>query len=132
MITTTDIGDILYGICKACFSIADVYRGGNIPDGGITTERIVIHPKPQTQRKIWDKSFTEVNLVVPDTPSGNADLARLGQLERSARKVLNGAGSYDGVTYQFSVSQTNILEDKQFRCHFVNVKVLFKSMNIVE
>ena len=64
MIVTTDIGNILYRDCKA-FGI-EVYQKGNIPDGEITTERVIIWTKEQSQETYWKKGFVEVNLCVPD------------------------------------------------------------------
>ena len=60
MIVTTDIGNILYRDCKA-FGI-EVYQKGNIPDGEITTERVIIWTKEQSQETYWKKGFVEVNL----------------------------------------------------------------------
>ena len=68
MITTSDIADILYRDCNQ-FGIEAIYRKGNVPEvtgGKLSTERIVILPKPQQPGKQWLKDFVEVNLCVPD------------------------------------------------------------------
>ncbi|UVP50672.1 hypothetical protein NXW88_24375 [Bacteroides cellulosilyticus] len=61
MIVTTDIGNILYRDCKA-FGI-EVYQKGNIPDGEITTERVIIWTKEQSQETYWKKGLLRLIYV---------------------------------------------------------------------
>ena len=80
MIVTSDIGDILYKDCKAIMGelgIKEIYQHPNEPIGEVKTERIVIHaPNADTPEATWDKSFANVNLVVPDK-NGKKDITRL-------------------------------------------------------
>lgn len=129
MITTTDIGDILFRDCQT-FGL-DVFRKGNIPDGDVVSERIVIIPKPQTPNKYWKKSFIEVNFCVPYLVGQKAALARLGELERNARMTLNGVtGEYDGTRYRYSISSVGVEEDTLLKCYYVNVRLLFQTLNV--
>lgn len=132
MITTSDIVDILYGVC-APFGMA-VFRKGYIPDGEVTSERVVILPKDQTTETYWRKCFVEVNICIPDLSNGVADIIRLQEIERQARRVFNGAaGEYDGSYYAYSVDSINgIIKDDNLKCHYVNVRILFEVLNVME
>lgn len=133
MIVTTDIGDILYKDCnslKTTFGIANIYQDGNVPVGEVTAERIVIVPPPNdTAETYWIKSFANVNLVVPDK-NGKRDITRLQTLERLAKKNLDDrCGKFDGTLYIYEVS-TGIENEPDLKCHFVNIKILFKILNV--
>lgn len=129
MIVTTDIGNILYRDCKA-FGM-EVYQKGNLPDGEMTTERAIIRVKPQTLGKYWKKGFVEVNLCVPDIEIDTANLIRLGELERQAMKVFDDVvDSYDGTNYRYSIDSIGIEADTALKCHFVNVRILFETLNV--
>ena len=129
MITTTDIANILYK--ELDFGIKR-YQKGNIPEGEVSEERIVILPKSQNPSKIWKKGFVEVNFCVPDI-NGKADLIRLNELERLAAGVEN-TGVYDGTSYTYSASSPEstlgIEQDTALKCHYVNLKLLFNVLNI--
>lgn len=129
MITTSDIADILYEAC-ASFGM-DVYRKGAIPDGVVTSERVVILPKDQNSQTYWKKCFVEVNICVPDISDGVANLARLQELERMAQETFDGiAGEYDSDAYLFSIdSLSGANRDDSMRCHYVNVRLLFQVLN---
>lgn len=129
MIVTTDIGNILYRDCKA-FGI-EVYQKGNIPDGEVTTERVIIRTKSQTPSKYWKKGFVEVNLCVPDVNVDTANLIRLAELERQAMKILDDVvSSYDGTTYRYSIDSIGMEADTALKCHYVNVRLLFEVLNV--
>lgn len=132
MITTSDIVDILYGVCTP-FEV-DIFRKGYIPDGEVTSERVVILPKDQTTETYWRKCFVEVNICVPDLSNGVANIARLQELERMARRVFVGdAGEYDESYYAYSISSiSGINKDDSTKCHYVNVKLLFEVLNVME
>lgn len=132
MITTSDIVDILYGVC-APFGMG-VFRKGYIPDGDVTSERIVILPKDQTLETYWKKCFVEVNICVPDISDGVADIARLQELERMAGRVFVGAaGEHDGSYYSYGInSLSGINRDDSLKCHYVNVRLLFEVLNVME
>lgn len=129
MIVTTDIGNILYRDCRA-FGL-EVYQKGNIPEGEVTTERVIIRTKPQSPSKYWKKGFVEVNLCVPDIRPDTANLIRLAELERQAMKILDGVvGSYDGTTYRYSIESIGMEADTALKCHYVNVRILFEVLNV--
>lgn len=131
MITTTDIANIIYTICRE-FRMP-VYQEGNIPQGKPGAGgRVVIHVKEQTSEATWKKSFVEVNLFAADTPYGHADLAQLNDLEREAHRFLNGAGSFDGTPYRYTLASTILLDMKDLDAHYINAKVLFRSLNTME
>lgn len=128
MITTTDISDIIYAICKESFSI-DVFHSINVPDGEVKTERVTISAKKLISGKIWKSCYVEVNISVPDR-FGKADIDVLQMYERKATEVFDGrSGKYDGSVYNLSLESSEILEDSQLRCHYVNARVLFKVLN---
>ena len=125
MITTSDIVDILYGVC-APFGV-EVFRKGYIPEGVVSKERIVILPKDQTTETYWRKCFVEVNICVPNIGEGIANLGRLQELERQARRVFVGAaGEHDDSYYSYSISSiSGVNKDDSLKCHYVNVRLLF-------
>ena len=130
MITTSDIVDILYATCSA-FKMP-IYRKGAIPDGVVTSERVVILPKEQTPQTYWKKCFVEVNICVPDVSDGVAELSRLQALERQAQRVFGDgvAGEYDSAAYLFTIeSVSGVNRDDSMRCHYVNVRLLFQVLN---
>lgn len=129
MIVTSDVGNILYRDCEA-FGIK-VYQKGDIPDGEVTAERVIIIPKKQSPDTYWKKGFVEVNLCVPDVDIDTANLVRLGELERQAMKLLDDVvDSYDGSTYRYSIDSTGMEADTGLKCHYVNVRILFEVLNV--
>lgn len=131
MITTTDIANIMYGVCRA-FEMP-VYQDGNIPKGKPDAEgRVVIHAKEQSYDRTWKKCFVEVNLITPDTRNGHADLIRLNELERMAHKILKGTGRSDGNIYSFKLSSTTVMKRTEMDAHMVNARVLFRVINTME
>ena len=129
MIVTTDIGNILYRDCKA-FGI-EVYQKGNIPDGEVTTERVIIRTQSQSPSKYWKKGFVEVNLCVPDIEPDTANLLRLAELERQAVTILDDVvSSYDGTRYRYSIDSIGTEAETALKCHYVNVRILFEVLNV--
>lgn len=134
MIVTSNIEDILYDNSKA-IGISEIYEKGNVPNGEVTSERIVILSSDQIPSTIWQKCFVEVNLVVPDLLDEKSTLEankiRLKELERLAKSTFhNRFGSYDGDGYSYDIAQMGIEEDADLKCHFVNVKILFNVLNV--
>lgn len=131
MITSTDAANIIFRDCKP-FDLPR-YQGGNVPDGKVENGgRIVIHSKQQTPGGRWMKNYVEVNIVIPDTPNGKANLVQLNAYEREARIRLNGSDTYDGTIYRYWVDSTSILQNEQLKSHYVNARVLFQAMNTLE
>jgi hypothetical protein len=129
MITTSDIADILYEACMP-FGM-DIYRRGAIPDGIVTSERVIILPKEQSPQTYWKKSFVEVDICVPDISEGVADVSRLQEIERMAQGMLDGiTGEYDSDYYRYGIeSISGINRDDSMKCHYVNVRLLFEVLN---
>lgn len=132
MITTSDIADILYEKCAEAFGMR-VYRRGNIPEGLVKEERVVILPKDQSPETYWRKSFVEVNICVPDIKKGVADIARLQELERKAVLVFKDAsGESDSSHYAYSINSiSGMNRDEGLGCHYVNVRLLFEILNVM-
>ena len=129
MITPTDIANILYRDCKA-FGIGIVPDGETLR-GEIREERIVIHSKRQQGGKYWKKSFVEVNICVPDLSPNEANSVRLNELERQANRLLSDTvGCYDGSNYEYEIDSIGKETDESLRCHYVNVKIMFKVLNV--
>ncbi len=135
MITPQTIGNILYRDCKALGiePVFVVFPGDNseeIPSGEVKEERVVIHPKSQKPGTYWRKSFNEVNILVPRI-SGRANRIRLEKLEHEAMKLFDGiVGSYQNVTYSYSVDSIGTMTDDAMRCEYVNARVLFEVLNV--
>ncbi len=131
MITTTDIANIIVKDCRI-FDLP-VYQKGNIPEGKIDKERIhVISHNDQTPGKYWEKSYIEVNICVPDrNDKGCADLIRLNELERQAKIYFKSFHTdiFDSTRYRYSPGRIGIEEDGSLGCHYVNVKLLFETLN---
>lgn len=126
MITTGDIETILVRDLKQ-FGIP-IYKKDAIPEGEVSEERIDVISKEPKPSKFWIKDFVEVNFCVPDI-NGMADKKRLTELERQAAG-LRSVSSFDGSTYRYKVYSTNQEKDAPFKCHFVNVKILFEVLNV--
>lgn len=131
MIATTDIANIIFKDCKA-FGISEMYQRGNIPEGEVKTERIVIYPKTQQPDAYWEKGYVEVNLCVPVTKTGKANLIRLNEIERKAKETFKDGvvSQYDSSWYRYSSESIGIEEDKELCCYYVNVKLLFETLNV--
>lgn len=129
MIVTTDIANILYRDCKV-FGI-DIVPQGKTLTGELKSERIVIHAKKQQPGKFWKKSFAEVNLCVPDLSENEANTIRLQELEREAGKQFGIVGNYDNTVYRYSIDSISTEADTALKCHYVNVRVLFEVLNVI-
>ena len=130
MIVTTDIADILYQDCKD-FGITTIVPFGKTLIGELKDERLTIHVKGQTPEKIWEKCFVEVNLCVPDLGVNIAHTLRLKALERTAKKKFKSVtGTFDGTRYHYEVDTIHIEADTALKCHFVNCRLLFNTLNV--
>lgn len=130
MIVSSDTALVLYSDCKRLFAI-DTYLAGTEPKGEVTTERVIVKSKEQKPEKIWAKNFVEVNIVVPDE-DGEESSIRLQELERMAHGFFDGgvAGEYDGTAYHYSPESIGIEDDTHLNCHYVNVRILFETLNV--
>lgn len=129
MIVTTDIADILYRDCKV-FGIEIVPFGKTI-NGELKDERITIHVKGQTPSKYWEKCFCEVNLCVPYLGVKIANTLRLKELERKAKELFKSVtGEFDGTRYNYEIDTIHIEADTALKCHFINCRILFNTLNV--
>lgn len=124
MIVTGDVATILVRDCEKLG--ITTYRKGYVPES--TSERIIVIAKPQLDGTYWRKGFVEVNMMVPDV-KGVANLSRLNQLERIAKGHFESVGEYDGTTYSYSIESIGQEEDTSLKCHYVNVRILFQTLN---
>lgn len=131
MITTSDIADILY-IHLTELADCMVAREGFIPVGAIDDERVVVHPRALTKGTYWAEGVQEVNYLVPDTYDGYANLTRLAEIERLLLKNFKGNGEHDDTYYIYKPLQSQILSHDDLKAHYVNVKILFKTLNTME
>lgn len=128
MITQGDIYQILYLDCEV-FGL-DRYSDKNVPDGRVTSERIVIIPKRSSADTYWEKCYVEVNFCVPDK-RGKADEVRLCELERFAVECLKrSVGVWDDTRYRYAKDSSGIEADVELGCHYVNVRLLFEILNV--
>lgn len=128
MITTTDIGNIIYRDCKA-FGLKVSRRSPKYDGDKLMNEIVVIHSKRQTPEKYWKKSFVEVNLCVPDIKDERNDI-RLGELEHQAHSLLdNVTGVFDDTRYMYGIESAGVEADTALKCHYVNIRLLFEVLN---
>lgn len=129
MIVNSDISDIIYKDC----SVFGIERGrfGNIPEGELVNERIIIFTKTLLIEDYWNEVFVNVNFCVPDK-DGVAELSRLQEIEREAWKHLKSStGVFDGTRYRYSIRSSSIEEDEKMKCHYVNVILKFEILNVI-
>lgn len=130
MITIGNIEDILFNDMNF-FGIA-TYKKDAITEGKVTEERIVILPGKMRSGTYWSKTFVDVNLCIPDIKIGNvlmADKLRLAHFERLCSDV-ESVGEYDNTHYSYSVYSVGQESDPELGCHYVNIKLLFKILNV--
>lgn len=137
MITSSDIGNIMYRDCAANFNLP-VFRFGDEPKGTAENAYIVVIPKALTRGGLWSSSYVEVNIVIPNLADGTANLEALEEAEHRANAVLGGNGrvvfgEYDGTAYRYRVESTSVEDDTTaLKCHFVNAHILFQPINTIE
>ena len=124
MLTTTDIGDILYALLPGT-----VFHEDCFPEGEVREERTVIIVKESTAGTFWHKCFAEVNFLVPDR-GGRKDRRRLGEIERAMQPLLRrGSGVRDGTFWRFDLVSFGVTGDRTLRAHYINFRLLFKQKN---
>ena len=128
MITTTEIGNIIF---KEVKSLTTAYHEDCFPEEEVTHERVVIIVKDNVPETYWLKCFVEVNFLVPDI-GNQKDRKRLGEIERSVIPLLKQkSGMFDGTTYTYRINSYGVHKDSDLRCHFLNVRLLFNTKNII-
>ena len=126
MITTGDIENILYSDLKK-FGFKQ-YKKNAIKNGKIDSERLIVICGALEEGGIWSRAFVNVNVCVPDYKD-MANTKRLTEIERIFKQV-SAVNKYDGSTYRYSVRSTSQEEDSDLECHFVNIRILFETLNV--
>lgn len=129
MITAGNVCDIIFTDCEG-FGITRYRKGNEKIDP--SSERVIVHVQRQQGENVWRKGFVDVNLCAPDI-KGEADSPRLEELERLAWQLLDKdeIAEFDGTKYTYRIySVESEIADEQMKCHYVNVKLLFKVFNI--
>lgn len=128
MITTEDMALIVSGHLRD-FGMP-VFVKGHIPFSDIPSEgRITITPKEDSEGRIFDKCFVEVNIILPDI-NQEADI-RLDELERRAYAIFKDgyADEYGDQHYALSYSRRSRERDEQLKAHYVHLQLLFETLN---
>ncbi len=135
MITPQTIGNILYRDCKVLGiqPINVVFPGDNsseIKAGEVTEQRIVIHVKSQKPGTYWRKSYNEINILIPRI-ADKPDRITAEEMEQRAQDVFEDVvGSFNGVTYKYTIDSLGTMTDSALRCEYVNARVLFEVLNV--
>lgn len=131
MIVSTDIQTILYK--KALeLGVTGVYKEDDTPTGKLEEERVTVHSNSSEPGITWKVGFVHVNIAVPDLDEeGTPDLDRMNKLERMSMEVFKDTSVFDGTPYTYEVDTTSIEVNRDLKCHYVNVRVLFKVLNVI-
>lgn len=134
MITTGEIGNIMFRDCVKAFPDIEVVKYHNIMEGEIKAERIAIIVKPTNSTTYWHETSIEVNLCVPKLPNGEAHTTRLTELESAAIALLGGdgrkvCGEWSNEFYSYLIERRSYEEDKDMGVFFVNLHIIFKQLN---
>lgn len=130
MIVTTDIQTILYRKAQE-LGIKEVYNDGDVPEGDVKSERVVIIANSLEPGTYWKAGFVHVNICVPyPNRKGRKPRKRLNELERLAEQALHDTGKFDGTPYTYEVDTTRIEEDRYLKCYYVNARILFEVLNV--
>lgn len=128
MILSTDVPNII--VKRVLEAGLPVYQKGNIPLGDVKSDRITVIGRGITPETFWNKCFVEVNIIAPDF-RGEADTIHLNDLERRVYPLLDHyVGVYDDTVYHLEVEPNGLMEDAQFHCHYVNLRVQFNIQNV--
>lgn len=127
MITTTDVANILYRDC-GIFGIKRIPFGKKVT-GPLKGERITFHAKSRRPETYWKKGFVEVNFCIPDL-NGEADTIRLNEVEHMVEAAMEGTDRFNGTAYDYGIDSIGIEEDKPLNCHYINCRILFKTLNV--
>ena len=131
-LTTTDIKKIVRRIVKPLN--IDTYYSEDLPKGEITQERCVIATSSDKYGKVWADCIVTISLCVPDITTNVANLSRLSQLEKAAVEMLHSGivGEYNDESYYIELTSNSIENDTQFKCHYVGIKLMFETLNIIK
>lgn len=129
-ITTADIRRIMYGILSQ-WGLPIHYKE-DLPMGEITDERIIIVTSGEGYGKIWTTCIVTISICVPDPTPNVANLTKLDVYEKQSIKMFKDGmvGDYKGDNYVISLQKNGIEEDRQMKCHYVNLKLSFEVLNV--
>ena len=137
MITKADIENILLDVCEP-FGIADVTTEPPTLDDkkgdGLQKEMLEIFVKKESDGQRWLPRFVDVNVCIPDFKSGKQNAPRLEAVEKIAGGLFGKAytsGIQDGFRYRFKRESIGIEQDRPLKCHYVNVRILFETINVI-
>lgn len=129
MIVSADIASILVRDARR-LGITEIDGTGSIPEGVLTTERIGITVQPLREEPYWNIAEAELNLYIPDL-DGAADTVRLTQLERAACELFDAPyAHYDNTPYRYAIASSGLKADTLRACHFININITFKVLNV--
>lgn len=137
MKTTLDIEDILWTFLDSS-SLKTSVNGGVYKKkrpAGSTKEDVVINCLPVNNLQI-QSAVANVNIHVPNKvqnisgiqDDSQPDHARLKELGNAAVSLLVDQWNND---YTFDVQQQNVFEDEDGKSHYVNIRLDFYSINIL-
>jgi hypothetical protein len=137
MITKADIENIILDVCEP-LGITDVTTEPPTLDDktgdGLKGEKLEIFVKKEGDGTRWLPRFVDVNVCIPDFTSGLQNAPRLEAVEKIAGGLFDKAyasGIMDGSRYRFKRESIGIEQDKPLKCHYVNVRVLFETINVI-
>lgn len=129
MISGSDIGKIIYDVCRE-YGV-ETFIKGSIPIKDVDGERITISVGQIHDGRLWRSCYVNVNWYVPDVMSeGNA--VRLEDIEVLMRPLHEGCGRAGGIQYRWRCETTEVAPDESLRCHYVNLKLLFETLKVLE
>jgi len=129
MITTEDMAQIIAGHLGA-FNMP-IFVKGHIPVTDYIPEegRITITPKEDSDGRIFNKCFCEVNFLLPDV-NQEANI-ELDVIERNAYSLFKDgySGKHNGQWYDITYSRRSREREEKQKAHYVHLQLLFETLN---
>ncbi len=122
--TQSEIEEYFYDKCKD-FGVP-VWLTGSFPWDRVDEERIAIIVGHNQPSRYWNNCYVKINWLVPDI-CAEANKIRLKEIEGSLKSLHMDGG--DG--FRYSLDRTSVESDRQLRCHYVNITLLFQHQNIL-
>lgn len=131
-LTTSDIKlicmQLVRGVCAECYFPED------LPKGDITTDRAIIATSKNDIGKYWGKCIVTFSVIVPDVAPHIANLSKLSAYEKKVQNLfIDGiAGEHEGEGYLVELQSIGLDNASNIRCHFVNAKLMFNTLNVTK
>lgn len=131
-LTTSDIKlicmKLVRGVCAECYFPED------LPKGNITSDRAIIATSKNDIDKYWGKCIVTFSVLVPDVAPHIANMARISAYEKKVQNLfIDGiAGEYEGDDYLVELQSIGVDQASNIKCHFVNAKLIFNSLNVTK